>query len=109
MTTTQTPTQPELRLAGVLLLEALIERLRDHDYVKVAVAVRQTNSLPQHPALLRRGVRPIVRLQQPPGWGALYPGNHAKCRQLLAVIAAVLGIRQRCYAGRLRAGRLPGG
>jgi len=37
MTTTQTPAPPELRLAGVLLLEALIERLREVGYVKAAI------------------------------------------------------------------------
>jgi hypothetical protein len=37
MTTTQTPTRPELRLAGVLLLEALVERLRAVGYVKTAI------------------------------------------------------------------------
>jgi hypothetical protein len=37
MTTTQAPTLPELRLAGVLLLEALVERLRAVGYVKTAI------------------------------------------------------------------------
>jgi hypothetical protein len=37
MTTTQTPTRPELRLAGVLLLEALVERLRAVGYTKTAI------------------------------------------------------------------------
>jgi len=37
MTTTQTPTRPELRLAGVLLLETLVERLRAHGYIRTAI------------------------------------------------------------------------